>query len=101
MVLLLHVKANESCKGHKRAILVLKFIANIIAENLQSCLNPGLWNLYCESFCSDGCPVFLSWPFYSDRSSSMRQRKYPSWVAQTILRSDLVHEDLLAESLNL
>lgn len=89
MVLLPHEKANESCKGHKRAILVLKFIASIIAENLQSCLHPGLWNLYHESFCSGGCSVFLSWPFYSDRSSSMKQRKYPSWAAQTILRSDL------------
>lgn len=46
MVLLQHIKANESCKGHKRTFLVLKLISNIIAENPQSCLHPGLWNLY-------------------------------------------------------
>lgn len=46
MILLLHVKANQSRKGHKRTFLVLKVISNIIAENPCSCLRPGLWNLY-------------------------------------------------------
>lgn len=46
VVLLLHVKANELCKGHKRTFLVLRLIADIIAENSESCLHLGLWNLY-------------------------------------------------------
>lgn len=79
MVLLLHVKVNESCKGHKRAFLVLKLIASIIAENPRTCFYPDLWNLYTihESFCSGSCLVLLSWPFYNDLSSSMKLRKCP------------------------
>lgn len=100
VVLLLHVKANESCKGHKRAFLFLK-LASIIAENPELFSS---WSLefvhYHESFCSSGCLVFLSWPFCNDISSSMKLRKCPFWVVQTILRSDLVYKDLLAESLN-
>lgn len=42
VVLLLLVKANELCKGHKRTFLILR----LIAENPESCLHFGLWNLY-------------------------------------------------------
>lgn len=42
ILVLLHVKANELCKGHKRTFLVLRLIADIIAEILESCLHPGL-----------------------------------------------------------
>lgn len=39
-------ESNELCKGYKRAYLVLKLVASIIAEDPRSCLHPGLWNLY-------------------------------------------------------
>jgi len=46
VVLLLLVKANELCKGHRRTFVILGLIADIIPENPESCLHLGLWNLY-------------------------------------------------------